>query len=82
MNKKIKVLSIENIFPTIDNNFLITKGNWYYVEKETDEEYLINSNIDHTFKFYKKNFRTEQQIRKDKLQKINDSRKNQKRSNL
>lgn len=59
------------------NNFLVSVGEWYEVEEERKDGYMIHIDAaNHTFNFYKHLFVTEKELRKLKLDKINDSRRN------
>jgi hypothetical protein len=52
----------------------ITIGEWYEVLSENDYTYLIIDDLMGSYRYLKSenNFKTERQIRKEKLQKIND----------
>jgi hypothetical protein len=56
-----------------DEFFELTLDKWYDVVSEDDEFFYLFSDLNYTQYFVKKNFLTEQQIRKKKLEKINEN---------
>ena len=65
-----RVLCIKYEF---DDFFDLTLDMWYDVMEEDDEFYKIFCDLNYSKFFVKKNFLTEQQIRKKKLEKINEN---------
>ena len=54
-----------------DEFFELTLDKWYDVINEDDEFFYIFSDINYPKYFVKKNFLTEKQLRKQKIEKIN-----------